>query len=313
MIMKNAYFIGTCSWTDKTLLGSGFYPKEAKNSEQRLRYYASCFNTVEIDSIFYALPSQRNIQNWVERTPQDFLFGIKAFSLFTTHQTPWKALPFYLQETLPEKLKNKDVVFWQECSPELQKEIVHYFSSLLFPMLEAEKLGYLLFQFPPWFTKSRENLEYLLSLRERFSQFPLAIEFRNRSWLKSKEEALHTFSFLRKNQMSYVAVDEPQLPWTVPPVLEATSQTIVVRFHGRNRASWQKKNATVWEKFDYLYTREELSAWSRVIREKSKSSNPERIFVMFNNCFRDHAVRNAQMMQELLFQTPLEDHSPKNK
>jgi len=302
VIAQNQYFIGTCSWTDKTLLESGFYPKQVKSSEQRLRYYATCFNTVEIDSIFYALPSLRNVLNWIERTPQDFLFGVKAFSLFTAHQTPWKTLPLTLQDALPQKLKSKDIIFWKECSSEFQKEVVHYFSSLLLPMLEAGKLGYLLFQLPPWFSKTSENLEHLSKLRESFAPFPIAIEFRNRSWLKSKEEARHTFSFLRKNQMSYVAVDEPQLPWTVPPVVEVTSPTMVIRFHGRNSAAWQKKNATVWERFNYFYTREELSTWSRVIQEKSKSANPERIFVMFNNCFRDYAIRNAQMMQELLFQ-----------
>ncbi|BER91470.1 DUF72 domain-containing protein [Atrimonas thermophila] len=302
MITKNQYFIGTCSWTDKTLLESGFYPKQVKSSEQRLRYYAARFNTVEIDSIFYALPSLRNVLNWIERTPQDFLFGVKAFSLFTVHQTPWKTLPLTLQDALPQKLKSKDIIFWKECSFEFQKEVVHYFSSLLLPMLEAGKLGYLLFQLPPWFSKTSENMEHLSRLRESFAPFPIAIEFRNRSWLKSKEEARHTFSFLRKNQMSYVAVDEPQLPWTVPPMLEVTSPTMVIRFHGRNSAAWQKKNATVWERFNYFYTREELSTWSRVIQEKSKSANPERIFVMFNNCFRDYAIRNAQMMQELLFQ-----------
>ena len=84
--------VGTASWTDRTLLDSGWYPKDAKTAEKRLAYYASQFNVVEVDSTYYAPPSERNSALWVERTPVDFTFNIKAFSLLTGHPTKSDAL-----------------------------------------------------------------------------------------------------------------------------------------------------------------------------------------------------------------------------
>ena len=85
--------VGTASWTDKSLLGSGWYPKDASSSEGRLRFYASQFPLVEVDSSYYFLPSEKNSELWTERTPDEFTFNIKAFSLLTQHPTKIKAIP----------------------------------------------------------------------------------------------------------------------------------------------------------------------------------------------------------------------------
>ena len=80
--------VGTASWADKSLLDSGlFYPKQAKSAEARLRHYATHFPLVEVDSSYYALPAPQVAQLWAERTPETFVFDVKAFRIFTQHQT----------------------------------------------------------------------------------------------------------------------------------------------------------------------------------------------------------------------------------
>ena len=92
-------YIGTASWTDKTLIESGrFYPKGVSTAEARLRFYAERFDTVEVDSSYYAIPAERNAVLWAKRTPEGFIFNIKAYSMLTGHppntcrRTPAKAL-----------------------------------------------------------------------------------------------------------------------------------------------------------------------------------------------------------------------------
>ena len=81
-------FVGTGSWTDPTLIKSKrFYPPGCSSAEARLRFYASQFPIVEVDSSYYAMPNGSNSVLWVERTPASFTFNIKAFRLFTGHQT----------------------------------------------------------------------------------------------------------------------------------------------------------------------------------------------------------------------------------
>src|SRR5215813_12509890 len=85
--------VGTASWTDRTLIESGWYPPEATNPAKRLGYYARQFPLVEVDATYYALPAERTAEAWAARTPAGFTFNIKAFSLFTQHPTPVTALP----------------------------------------------------------------------------------------------------------------------------------------------------------------------------------------------------------------------------
>src|SRR5947209_18388017 len=103
--MPGRILVGSCSWADKTLIDSGWYPPAAKSPEDRLRYYAERFPIVEVDSTYYAIPQERNPEAWVERTPSEFVFDVKAYSLFTGHGVAVKALPKELREALPEELQ----------------------------------------------------------------------------------------------------------------------------------------------------------------------------------------------------------------
>lgn len=260
--------IGTCSWTDQTLLSCGrFYPQEAKTAEQRLRYYAAHFNTVEVDSSYYHLPSERNSHLWVERTPDDFIFNIKAYKCLTLH----------------ERGKQPTELEWQ------------MFGSAIRPLQVAGKLGYVLFQFPPWFTYTPANQAYILECQERLPDYRLAIQFRHPSWLSDRPQAITTLRWLRQHNLPYVVVDEPQFPTrrTIPPVSVATvTDMAVIRFNGRNQKNWFAPGVPVYERFHYLYSPSEIAAWVNPI--KKLAAQASLVYIMFNNCFADDAIVNAR-------------------
>ena len=168
--------IGTCSWTDPTLIESGrFYPAWAYSAEARLQYYASQFGLVEVDSSYYALPSERTSQLWVKRTGEKFIFDIKAFRLFTQHPTPLTALPGDIRQALPLDVKAKVTIYQRDMPIELVSELWIRFERALLPLDSAGKLGVVLCQFPPWFYPGEQQRDYILSCRERLPQYRIAI------------------------------------------------------------------------------------------------------------------------------------------
>ncbi len=291
--------VGTCSWTDPTLIQSQrFYPKWAKVAEARLRYYTSQFPIVEVDSTYYSMPAERTSVLWVERTAPDFLFDIKAFRLFTNHPTPLAALPRDIRDELPQELRQKASIYQRDVAAEITTELWSRFERALLPLDSAGKLGVVLFQFPPWFYPSKANKDYILTIKELLSQYPLAIEFRAASWLEERQRG-ETLSFLRENRLSFVCVDEPQgFSSSVPPLAEATGDIALVRFHGRNRENWEKKGISAAERFRYLYDQRELGEWVPKIRELA--SKAREVHVLFNNCYQDHAVVNARQISLML-------------
>ena len=291
--------IGTCSWTDPTLIGSGrFYPNWAHSAETRLRYYASQFGLVEVDSSYYALPSEQTSRLWVERTGKKFIFDIKAFRLFTQHPTPLVALPGDIRQALPSDTKEKTSIYQRDVPTELVSELWNRFERALLPLDSAGKLGVVLFQFPPWFCPGEQQSDYILSCRERLPQYRIAIEFRHGSWLNEQNRDW-TLDFLRNNNLPFVCVDEPQgFSSSVPPIVEATADLSLVRFHGRNAEMWEKKGVSVAERFNYLYKEEELKEW--VLRIKELASRTRQLHVLFNNCHQDKAIVNARQVRLML-------------
>ena len=291
--------IGTCSWTDQTLIGSGrFYPNWAHSAETRLRYYASQFGLVEVDSSYYALPNEQTSRLWMERTGKKFIFDIKAFRLFTQHPTPLIALPRDIRQALPSDAKGKTSIYQRDMPTELVSELWNRFERALRPLDSAGKLGVVLFQFPPWFYPGEQQSDYILSCRERLPQYRIAIEFRHGSWLNEQNRDW-TLGFLRNNNLPFVCVDEPQgFSSSVPPIVEATADLSLVRFHGRNTEMWEKKGVSVAERFNYLYKEEELKEW--VLRIKELASRTRQLHVLFNNCHQDKAIVNARQVRLML-------------
>src|SRR5207237_10798803 len=133
-----------------------FYPPEVKTPEARLQYYAATFPLVEVDSTYYAMPAERTAGLWVQRTPENFTFDVKAFALFTQHPTPPRALPKHVREGLSPELVDKKHVYYKDLPADLQQDLWRRFRDALLPLDSAGKLGLVLFQFPPWFLPGRE-------------------------------------------------------------------------------------------------------------------------------------------------------------
>jgi uncharacterized protein YecE (DUF72 family) len=299
----NQILVGTASWADKTLLQSHrFYPAEAKTPAARLRYYAEQFSLVEIDTTYYGLPSPENAQNWVERTPPAFVFDVKAFRLFTGHPARPSALPADLRQALAAPAQKN--VYYRDLPEEIRAELWARFRAGLEPLKQAGKLGAVLLQFAPWVIANRDGFEQVSLAAERLSGYPLAVEFRNKSWFSdgARPRVLH---FEAEHGLAHVVVDEPQgYPSSIPQVWEATSGELgVVRLHGHNHAMWTAKNlASSAERFNYLYSSSELDELAKSVTELAP--RVRRLHVLFNNCFEDKAQQNALDFGRLLAAAP---------
>jgi uncharacterized protein YecE (DUF72 family) len=173
--------VGATSWTDRTLLESGWYPPEANMLGRRLRYYARQFGPVEVDAIYYALPAGQTAAAWAVRTPAAFTFNVKAFSLFTGHPTRVAALP---ADPHPAAEKaGRDRVYVKDVDPGVADQAWERFLAALAPLRRAGKLGALLFQFLPWFPISRRNKDYILGCAQRAAPDRGCVEFRNHIWM----------------------------------------------------------------------------------------------------------------------------------
>jgi uncharacterized protein YecE (DUF72 family) len=282
--------VGTASWTDKTLLESGWYPATANTPEKRLGYYAKHFPLVEVDATYYAPPNEQTAGLWAQRTPDGFTFNIKAFSLLTGHPTKVSALP---KDLRPET--DKKNVYPKDVPAQTYEDIWSRFLSALDPLVEANKLGLLLFQFPPWFTIRRSNKQTLLEVAARCKPLRVCVEFRHASWFEGDNQA-ETLAFLREHDLPYVVVDMPQgHKSSIPPVVEATSDLAVVRFHGHSD-KWTSKD--IYEKFGYRYSEKELAEWAP--RLTALAEQTQQTHVLMNNCYSDYAQTNAEQLIGLL-------------
>jgi uncharacterized protein YecE (DUF72 family) len=283
--------VGTASWTDKTLLASGWYPSEVKTAEERLNFYAERFPLVEVDATYYSPPAERTVGYWRDRTPKDFTFNVKAFSLLTQHPTR----PTALYKDLREKVPDKKNLYPKDVPDEVAEEVWQRFLDALWPLHEAGKLRTLLFQFPQWFTIGRRNKEYILEAKRRCDPMRICVEFRNKTWMSEDNQA-ETLDFLTKYAVPYVSVDMPQgHTSSIPPVFAATSDLAVVRLHGHSD-KWTSKD--IYERFGYLYSEKELKDLAPKVRKLAE--NADTTHVLLNNCYQDYAQRNAAQLAAFL-------------
>jgi uncharacterized protein YecE (DUF72 family) len=295
--------IGTASWTDRTLLESGtFYPPTARSAEQRLRFYAHHFSMVEVDASYYAVPAPRTAEAWVDRTPDDFLFGIKAYAALTGHPFEPMRLDRDLSAELPAGIRRKPRLYPRDLPAEVLDAIWERFLATATILQRAGKLAYVLFQLPPWFRVSAASVAYLEDVARRAHGFPCAVEFREPRWMSERFRD-RTLGLLRRHGLAYVSVDEPQgTAASVPPVAAVTcEERAVVRFHGRRRETWAARGVGVSERFRYLYSGEELAEWCPRIHALARQTRD--VHVVMNNCYREHAVQNAKDIAGLLAST----------
>jgi uncharacterized protein YecE (DUF72 family) len=295
--------IGTASWTDPTLVRSGaFYPSWASSPEERLRFYASQFSLVEVDSTYYALPAPRMAELWAQRTPDDFVFNIKAHALMTGQPSEVSRLPKPMRDALPESLEGKARVYGKDLPRELYDEVWTTFADALRPLRASGKLGSVLLQYPRWFLPGSTNRDAIIEARDRLSGMQIGVEFRNALWFNERN-AERTLRFLEGERIPYVVVDEPQgLKSSVPPIARATVPDLaIVRFHGRRADTWEKPRVTAAERYRYLYDESELEEW--VARIEQIAADAREVHVLMNNCYANYGTTNALEIASLLRKT----------
>ncbi len=243
-----------------------FYPQGMKPGDF-LSFYSEHFDCVELNFTYYRQPAPHSIKAMASHVPPGFKFTAKAHKTMT-HQIP--------------------------DGPTAAKEF-EIFRQGMAPMVDAGKLGCVLFQFPWSFRPTKENTEYVLSLPEKLGYADIVVEFRNSFWAKDE-----VYASLKKRKMGFCCVDEPELKGLFPKISLVTSTLAYLRFHGRNAAKWFNHKKP-WERYDYLYSEDELDEWVPKIQRMAKTS--EDTYVFFNNCHQGQAAINARQLQMLLIES----------
>ncbi len=250
--------IGTAGWSYPDWKGV-VYPKRPPAAFDAMRYLAAYVDEIEINNSFYRPLAPDVARRWVDAIADldGFRFTAKLYQGLT-HRPPAAWEP-------------GDVAAVREGFRALE---------------DARRLAAILVQFPFFFEASRASLDHLSRLAAEFRSTPLVLEVRHRSFLR--REVLEE---IRALGMSFCAADQPQAKTSIPPIAIFTGQVGYFRLHGRNSEAWFKRGASVAEKYDYLYSPEELSRLEPVIEEIAKRT--ESVHVVANNHFQGKGLVNA--------------------
>ncbi len=280
--------------------GAGLRLVSAANDECRgaAPVLASHFPLTEIDSTYYAPPAEQQAGLWAERAPAGFRFDVKAYSLLTGHPTRPKSLWRDLRDQLPPEVTDKRNLYPKDLSPDAMDEAWRRFGAALRPLHEAEKLGAILFQYPPWFVPRRDNRTAVERLRERLPDYLISVEFRSPMWLAEERDRERTLRMLEENELVFVGVDAPEASGLPRRMAVTNPELFMVRFHGRSDATWADTSGSAAERFKYLYSEDELEEVARPIIEHV--SEARETHLLMNNCYRDYAVNNAAELRDLL-------------
>lgn len=263
------------------LTGWGDHPDLAgphSTAKDKLLDYTAHFPIVELDATFYAIQPERNIQKWIEETPDGFQFIVKAYQGMTGHQRG--EIPF-----------------------ESREEMFQAFIQSMRPLQEAGKLAMILVQFPPWFDCVKAHVDEIRMIRAELHDFDIAVEFRHQSWYSPPLKE-RTIAFLRDLNIIHTVCDEPQAgEGSVPLVpISTRNDCVLFRLHGRNVYGWRNHSGDdqVWRTVRYLYNynEEELKEIERVIQQLRAQA--KKVYVIFNNNSGKHAAGNAKSIQQQL-------------
>jgi len=295
--------IGTCSWADDAL-SKHWYPKGLP-ARERLAWYSERFSTVEVDSTYYRVPDEKMVQGWAERTPPGFVMHVKAFGLMTRHPVRLEQVPPDLRDGMPVDDRGRV----DRPPRELRAKVFRAFLDALEPLREADKLGGILFQMPPYVVWKPSSLDYLEWAADQLGGDRMLVEFRHASWF---EEGVvdQVLRWLEERGMAYVTVDAPRSEAKNVPrtVVAATAPMAYVRFHGRNAGTWNKRGGGAAERFDYTYAEDELREWVEPMRELAGSS--EEAYAFFNNNNQTNGVAQAPAGAQLLAKLLEEEKVP---
>jgi len=260
--------IGTAGWKYKDWAGI-VYPKSKPRGFDELQYLSTYFSMVEINSSFYGPPRPSAAKNWVQSVQHipDFRFTAKLYRSFTHSREP---------------------------APKDETD----FKNGIQPIVEAGRLGAILLQFPWSFRNEPENREYLLKLHRSFHEYPLVLEVRHSSWITEQ-----MLDFIAELGIGICNIDQPLFRRSVTPSARATSSVGYIRLHGRNYGHWFSAKADVRERYDYLYSMQELDPWVDRVRKIERET--EDTYVVTNNHNLGKAAVNAFEIAFLLFQQPM--------
>lgn len=264
-------YVGVTGWGDHDSLYAA-----GTATGDKLKEYAGHFPIVEVDSSFYAIQPQRNVEKWIRDTPESFQFIVKAYQGMTGHQRG--EIPF-----------------------ESKEDMFEAFRLSLRPYQESDKLSMVLFQFPPWYDCKRENVEYIHWCKDQMRDIPVALEFRHQSWF-SPTMRDKTLTFMQNEGWIHSICDEPQTgSGSIPIVIHPTSkEKTLIRFHGRNVHGWTKPKEGNWREVRYLYryNEKELTQWLEYVN--NLTAQCENLYVLFNNNSGGDAADNAKQFINML-------------
>lgn len=242
------------------------YPASPPTGFDPLAYLAPYLDCIEVNSSFYRPPSRRTVASWVTRTAHlpDFSFTLKLWQRFTHGR--------------------QDTGFVRDARE---------FRDAMAPLAKAGRCGALLVQFPWSFRRTRENATWLKRVVQEFAESRPVVEVRHASW-----DAPGVRSWLDEHRVGLCSVDQPLFEGSLGPAPFATGRRGYVRFHGRNRANWFREDAQTHERYDYLYSEEELDPWLARIREIAGGA--DQTFVITNNHYRGQALVNALQIKAAL-------------
>lgn len=289
--------VGTSSWADPGFVKEWYPPKMA--ARERLPWYAQHFDYVELNSSFYAVPDRTTVHKWVEETPDEFVFDVKAHRLLSRHSAPVDSLPPELRDHAGTTGRGR-----VELTPQLETALAQRLVEETAPLAEAGKLGAYLVQLTPAFSPRKHSLDELENLVTSLKPHRVSVELRNRNWVRDerREEALGWFS---EHEVAFVCVDAPpdQHFSIMPSDLDAvtTDQLAFIRLHGRNTDGYLK-GRTVAERFAWRYEDSELEEVAG--RARAMAEQAGEVHVAFNNNRGDDAPTAAQRFRALLGQPP---------
>lgn len=274
-----AIHIGTSGFSYQDWRGC-FYPENLRDRDM-LSYYSQQFDTVEVNSTYYRLPGPATFVRMQQKVPPEFRFAVKANREMTHEIGQGGSMP----GTGAPLRDSREI-----------DDVFSRFVDAVAPLAAAGQLACVLAQFPWSFRNAERNREFVGRLPERMRGLPTVVEFRNREWVEDG-----VFDLLRGLGLGYCCVDEPELKGLMPPLAVATSSVGYVRFHGRNAQKWWQHDEA-WQRYDYLYTEEEVAEWVPRIGELAAQTSDT--FVFFNNHYQGKAGKNAQMLTQLLLPLP---------
>lgn len=259
------YYVGTAGWSYEDWEGI-VYPRDKPRGFHPLPYLARLIDIIEVNSTFYRQPTAALSLSWVRKLEPypEFLLSVKVHQVFTHDR---------------EALRPQD-------ADEFKRGIE--------PLQTAARLAALLLQFPWSFIHSPAHVQHLERLFRLFVGYPLAVEVRHASWNTSA-----FYKFLAEQKVGFCNIDQPLFDKSLQPSAATTHPEFsYVRFHGRNTRDWFRKDAGRDDRYNYLYSTQELEDWLQRIRELGRKS--PKVFIITNNHYRGQAMANALQIKNML-------------